>query len=146
MVVEVRDPRPASPQYVVSSSTVTSSSYGSTTLTLTSPQPSTAGVVAAVATEETPSLYEPQDARRIYPLTTHLVDVSFIHLGSSFPFLRKEHFMCVVEDGRANLLLVNAVCAVSSRLSTHQLLWHDEEQNPAGAAKERERTDTFWAV
>ena len=111
MVVEVRDPRPASPQYVVSSSTVTSSSHGSTTLTLTSPQPSTAGVVA-VATEETTPLYEPQDARRIHPLTTHLVDVSFIHLGSSFPFLRKEHFMCAVEDGRANLLLVNAVCAV----------------------------------
>ena len=121
MVVEVRDPRPASSQSVVSSSTVTSptsSSHGSTTPNLTSPQPSTAAVVAA-ATEETLPLYVPQDAGRIHPLITHLVDVFFIHLGSNFPFLRKEHFMCAIGDGRANPLLVGAVCAVSSRFSTH---------------------------
>ena len=73
----------------------------------------------AAAAEAILPLYEPQDAGRIHPLTTHLVGVFFINLGSNFPFLRKGHFICAVEDGRANPLLVDAVCAVSSRFPTH---------------------------
>jgi len=116
MVVEVRDPRPASSQSVASSSTVTSpvSSHDSITPGVP-PQP-------VPTMEESLPLYEPHESGHIHSLISDLVDTFFIHLGSNFPFLRKKHFIQEVKDGRADMLLVDAVCSVSARFSTHNLL------------------------
>ncbi|KAF8253627.1 hypothetical protein K440DRAFT_592176, partial [Wilcoxina mikolae CBS 423.85] len=116
MVVEVRDPRPASSQSVASSSTVTSpvSSHDSVTPAVLSQQVPTM--------DESLPLYEPHESGHVHPLIFHLVDTFFIHLGSNFPFLRKKHFIQEVESGRADMLLVDAVCSVSARFSTHHLL------------------------
>lgn len=115
MVVEVKEPRSNSSQSNTSGSTVTSpiSPHDSVTPTIGS---QTAGL------DEGLPLYDPQDAGPVHPLILHLVVTFFTHLGSNFPFIRKEAFMRAVEERQANTLLVDAVCSVSARFSTDPLL------------------------
>ena len=68
------------------------------------------------------SLYDPSDASPLHPLIVHLVETFFIHLGSNFPFLRRDQFMPVLCHKEVETILVDAICAVAARFSTHPLL------------------------
>lgn len=71
------------------------------------------------------------------PLITHLCKLFFVHLGCSFPFLQRERFMRDLEEKQVDAILVDAVCALSARFSTHPMLTgreenqKDEEKNPS---------------
>ncbi|KAF2202840.1 hypothetical protein GQ43DRAFT_297123 [Delitschia confertaspora ATCC 74209] len=56
------------------------------------------------------------------PLITHLCKVFFSHLGCNFPFLQKEGFMRDLEEKQVDAILVDAVCALAARFSTHPML------------------------
>lgn len=56
------------------------------------------------------------------PLITHLCKVFFAHLGCSFPFLQRERFMRDLEEKQVDAILVDAVCALAARFSTHPML------------------------
>ncbi|KAI9760459.1 MAG: hypothetical protein M4579_001653 [Chaenotheca gracillima] len=66
--------------------------------------------------------YDPKHPMPNSPLITHLVETFFIHLGCNFPFLQRERFQKDVEDKKVDAILVDAVCAMSARFSTHPLL------------------------
>ncbi|KAI9802124.1 MAG: hypothetical protein M1833_002045 [Piccolia ochrophora] len=66
--------------------------------------------------------YDTVDPLPNSPLITHLVETFFIHLGCSFLFLQRERFLRDVEDKKVDAILVNAVCALAARFSTHPLL------------------------
>ncbi|KAF1829485.1 hypothetical protein BDW02DRAFT_611189 [Decorospora gaudefroyi] len=56
------------------------------------------------------------------PLITHLCKLFFAHLGCSFPFLQRERFMRDLEEKQVDAILVDAVCALAARFSTHPML------------------------
>ncbi|EOA85393.1 uncharacterized protein SETTUDRAFT_172272 [Exserohilum turcica Et28A] len=56
------------------------------------------------------------------PLITRLCKVFFAHLGCSFPFLQRERFMRDLEEKQVDAILVDAVCALAARFSTHPVL------------------------
>ncbi|KAF2183744.1 hypothetical protein K469DRAFT_582311 [Zopfia rhizophila CBS 207.26] len=56
------------------------------------------------------------------PLITHLCKLFFLHLGCNFPFLQKERFMRDLEEKQVDAILVDAVCALAARFSTHPML------------------------
>ncbi|SMR47356.1 unnamed protein product [Zymoseptoria tritici ST99CH_3D1] len=55
-------------------------------------------------------------------LITHLAKTFFTHLGCNYPFLQRERFMRDLEEKQVDAILVDAVCALSARFSTHSLL------------------------
>ncbi|KAK0774435.1 hypothetical protein LTR59_014874 [Friedmanniomyces endolithicus] len=62
-------------------------------------------------------------------LITHLADTFFSHLGCNYPFLQRERFLRDLEEKQVDAILVDAVCALAARFSTHPLLMqqpHDE--------------------
>ncbi|KAH7406735.1 pathway-specific nitrogen regulator [Phaeosphaeria sp. MPI-PUGE-AT-0046c] len=63
------------------------------------------------------------------PLITHLCKLFFVHLGCSFPFLQRERFMRDLEEKQVDAILVDAVCALSARFSTHPLLTGNGEHH-----------------
>jgi hypothetical protein len=56
------------------------------------------------------------------PLITHLCKLFFIHLGCIFPFLQRDRFMRDLEEKQVDAILVDAVCALAARFSTHEML------------------------
>ncbi|EME85565.1 uncharacterized protein MYCFIDRAFT_150631 [Pseudocercospora fijiensis CIRAD86] len=60
-------------------------------------------------------------------LITHLANTFFTHLGCNYPFLQRERFLRDLEEKQVDPVLVDAVCALAARFSTHSLLTH-----PAG--------------
>lgn len=62
------------------------------------------------------------------PLITHLCKVFFAHLGCSFPFLQRERFMRDLEEKQVDAILVDAVCALAARFSTHPMLTGNSDQ------------------
>ncbi|KAH7066996.1 pathway-specific nitrogen regulator [Paraphoma chrysanthemicola] len=56
------------------------------------------------------------------PLITHLCKLFFVQLGCSFPFLQRERFMRDLEEKQVDAILVDAVCALAARFSTHPML------------------------
>jgi hypothetical protein len=62
------------------------------------------------------------------PLITHLCKLFFVHLGCSFPFLQRERFMRDLEEKQVDAILVDAVCALAARFSTHPMLTGNGEQ------------------
>ncbi|KAI8932608.1 hypothetical protein NX059_010107 [Plenodomus lindquistii] len=56
------------------------------------------------------------------PLITHLCKLFFVHLGCSFPFLQRDRFMRDLEEKQVDAILVDAVCALAARFSTHPML------------------------
>ncbi|KAH5752312.1 hypothetical protein HBI88_218900 [Parastagonospora nodorum] len=65
------------------------------------------------------------------PLITHLCKLFFVHLGCSFPFLQRERFMRDLEEKQVDAILVDAVCALAARFSTHPMLTgNGENQKP----------------
>jgi hypothetical protein len=55
-------------------------------------------------------------------LILHLCRLFFVHLGCIFPFLQQDRFMRDLEEKQVDAILVDAVCALSARFSTHDLL------------------------
>ncbi|KAF1347555.1 fungal-specific transcription factor domain-containing protein [Delphinella strobiligena] len=55
-------------------------------------------------------------------LITHLCNTFFTHLGCNFPFLQRDRFLKDIEEKEVDAILVDAVCALAARFSTHQLL------------------------
>jgi hypothetical protein len=62
------------------------------------------------------------------PLITHLCKLFFVHLGCSFPFLQRERFMRDLEEKQVDAILVDAVCALAARFSTHPMLTTNENE------------------
>ncbi|KAF2815781.1 uncharacterized protein BDZ99DRAFT_514424 [Mytilinidion resinicola] len=56
------------------------------------------------------------------PLITHLCKTFFTHLGCSFPFLQRDRFLRDLEEKQVDAILVDAVCALAARFSTHPML------------------------
>ncbi|KAI4761938.1 hypothetical protein E4T52_03652 [Aureobasidium sp. EXF-3400] len=55
-------------------------------------------------------------------LITHLCDTFFVHLACNFPFLQRDRFLKDLEEKQVDAILVDAVCALAARFSTHHLL------------------------
>lgn len=66
-------------------------------------------------------------------LITHLANTFFTHLGCNYPFLQRERFLRDLEEKQVDPVLVDAVCALAARFSTHSLLTqvasHDGEKS-----------------
>ncbi|KAI1106406.1 fungal-specific transcription factor domain-containing protein [Jackrogersella minutella] len=72
-------------------------------------------------------IYDPTDTNDVHPLILNLVDTFFIHLGSNYPFLRRDKFTRLVREKRVEPILVDAVCALAARFSDNPLFrkWND---------------------
>ncbi|KAI2610795.1 fungal-specific transcription factor domain-containing protein [Hypoxylon fragiforme] len=72
-------------------------------------------------------VYDPTDTNDVHPLIIHLVDTFFVHLGSNYPFLRRDKFPKLVQEKRVEPILVDAVCALSARFSDHPIFrkWNE---------------------
>ena len=68
-------------------------------------------------------------------LITHLVQTFFTHLGCNYPFLQRERFLRDLEEKQVDAILVDAVCALAARFSTHSLLMQQngDENKPSPA-------------
>ncbi|KAI5246444.1 hypothetical protein E4T42_06372 [Aureobasidium subglaciale] len=55
-------------------------------------------------------------------LITHLCDTFFVHLACNYPFLQRDRFLRDLEEKQVDAILVDAVCALAARFSTHHLL------------------------
>ena len=93
------------------------------------PTPGTAGVIDGDV--RTPLNLPFYDTSPMPPseLITHLANTFFTHLGCNYPFLQRERFLRDLEEKQVDAILVDAVCALAARFSTHALLTqqsHDE--------------------
>lgn len=64
-------------------------------------------------------------------LITHLGQTFFKHLGCNYPFLQRDRFLQDLEEKHVDAILVDAVCALAARFSTHELL--TEQRNSDGS-------------
>lgn len=89
---------------------------------LYAPTPGAAGVVDGDA--RTPLNLPFYDTSPTPPaeLITHLANTFFTHLGCNYPFLQRERFLRDLEEKQVDAILVDAVCALAARFSTHTLL------------------------
>jgi hypothetical protein len=55
-------------------------------------------------------------------LITSLANTFFTHLGCNYPFLQRERFLRDLEEKQVDAILVDAVCAIAARFSTHPLV------------------------
>lgn len=69
-------------------------------------------------------VYDPADPSPVHHLIIYLIEIFFSHLGCNYPFLKREKFLRLVQQKRAEPILVDAVCALASRFSDHALLPH----------------------
>lgn len=84
------------------------------------------GITPSVSGGERPPVeipfYDATDVGPISPMITHLCETFFTHLGCNYPFLQRERFIRDLEEKRVDAILVDAVCAVAARFSSHPLL------------------------
>ncbi|KAG8624525.1 hypothetical protein KVT40_007592 [Elsinoe batatas] len=73
-------------------------------------------------------------------LITHLCETFFTHLGCNFPFLQKERFLKDLEGKHVDAILVDAVCAMAARFSTHPLLVQQADDQGKAAPSEYGKT------
>jgi hypothetical protein len=66
--------------------------------------------------------YDATTSEPISPMITHLCETFFTRLGCNYPFLQRERFLRDLEEKRVDTILVDAVCAVVARFSSHPLL------------------------
>ncbi|KAF2749662.1 hypothetical protein M011DRAFT_438884 [Sporormia fimetaria CBS 119925] len=66
------------------------------------------------------------------PLITHLCKLFLTHFGCTFPFLQPERFLRDLEEKQVDAILVDAVCALAARFSTHPLLTGSSEHQKDG--------------
>ncbi|KAH7389984.1 fungal-specific transcription factor domain-containing protein [Pyrenochaeta sp. MPI-SDFR-AT-0127] len=69
------------------------------------------------------------------PLIAHLCKLFFVHLGCSFPFLQRDRFMRDFEEKQVDAILVDAVCALAARFSTHPMLVGNGDQQSDGESR-----------
>jgi len=62
-------------------------------------------------------------------LITHLCETFFIHLGCNFPFLQQSRFLRDLDTKQVDAILVDAMCAMAARFSTHTLLVEQTGEN-----------------
>ena len=62
-------------------------------------------------------------------LVTHLANTFFTHLGCNYPFLQRERFLRDLDEKQVDAILVDAVCALAARFSTHPLLTQSADNN-----------------
>ncbi|TVY85053.1 Nitrogen assimilation transcription factor nit-4 [Lachnellula suecica] len=67
-------------------------------------------------------IYDQEDPLPVNRLIIHLVETFFDHVGSNYPFLRRNSFIQRVEERLVEPILVDAVCALAARFSDHPLL------------------------
>ncbi|KAJ5161951.1 hypothetical protein N7492_007343 [Penicillium capsulatum] len=65
--------------------------------------------------------YDRDDAP-VSKLVMHLSELFFTHLGCNFPFLQQERFFQDLKEKKADTMLVDAVCALAARFSSHPIL------------------------
>lgn len=70
----------------------------------------------ATQTEE-PPFYDIHDEDPVSPVILSLVELFFVHLGSTHPFLRRNQFIQMVVEKRVEPILVDVVCALGARFS-----------------------------
>ena len=68
------------------------------------------------------SFYDAGDSKPTSPLIQHLCEVFFSHVGCIYPFLQRESFLKDLSEKKVDTILVDAVCAISARFSTHPIL------------------------
>ncbi|KAJ5970277.1 uncharacterized protein N7479_000195 [Penicillium vulpinum] len=66
--------------------------------------------------------YDRDDAVPVSNLVSHLCELFFAHLGCSFPFIQRERFLQDLKEKKVDTMLVDAVCALAARFSTHPSL------------------------
>lgn len=74
------------------------------------------------------------------PLITHLCKLFFVNLGCCFPFLQRERFLRDLEEKQVDAILVDAVCALAARFSTHPMLMRGGGQQRKDTPDEKPRT------
>lgn len=72
--------------------------------------------------------YDQDDSAPVSNLVSHLCDLFFAHLGCNFPFLQRERFFQDLNDKKVDTMLVDAVCSLAARFSTHPLLGPPQAQ------------------
>ena len=70
---------------------------------------------------ETP-FYDATDPRPIDALIVHLCEVFFTQLSCNYPFLERNQFMEDLRGKKVDGILVDAICAIAARFSTHPML------------------------
>ncbi|KAI9741764.1 MAG: hypothetical protein M1834_000150 [Cirrosporium novae-zelandiae] len=66
--------------------------------------------------------YDPSNGAPNDPLINHLCETFFIHLGCNYPFLQQERFLRDLGEKKVDAILVDAVCALAARFSSHTLI------------------------
>lgn len=74
------------------------------------------------------------------PLITHLCKLFFVNLGCCFPFLQRDRFLRDLEEKQVDAILVDAVCALAARFSTHPMLMRGGGQQRKDTPDEKPRT------
>ena len=78
--------------------------------------------------------YDATDTKPVSSLVEHLCEVFFTHLGCNYPFLERGQFMQDLRGKKVDGVLVDAICAISARFSTHPMLTHPspsgQDSNP----------------
>ncbi|KAL2265748.1 hypothetical protein VTJ83DRAFT_6848 [Remersonia thermophila] len=64
-------------------------------------------------------VYDVNSSAPVHPLIISLVETFFLHLGCNYHFLRKDRFLRLLKEKRVEPILVDAVCALAARFSTH---------------------------
>lgn len=62
-------------------------------------------------------------------LITHLAQTFFTHLGCNYPFLQRERFLRDLDEKQVDAILVDAVCALAARFSTHSMLTQQSSED-----------------
>ena len=70
-------------------------------------------------------------------LITHLCDTFFVHLACNYPFLQRDRFLRDLEEKQVDAILVDAVCALAARFSTHHLLVQQSRDGHAANPSEQ---------
>lgn len=85
--------------------------------------------------------YDRNDTLPVSKLVTHLCELFFAHLGCTFPFLQPERFLRDLKDKQVDTIVVDSVCALAARFSSHPLLGalktssEDEDHSPLRSKK-----------
>ncbi|KAL9620849.1 MAG: hypothetical protein Q9160_004630 [Pyrenula sp. 1 TL-2023] len=66
--------------------------------------------------------YDTTSPLPISPLIMLLCQTFFTHLGCNYPFLQRERFLHDLAEKKVDAILVDAVCALGARFSTHPLV------------------------
>ena len=78
--------------------------------------------IAEIRPSHSIHFYDPEDSLPNSELVTHLCEVFFTYVGGCFPCFQREIFLRELAEKQLEPILVDAVCAVGARFSTHPLL------------------------